>query len=167
MAKKPPERECQPCSACCNGWLQLQVRGVPVFPGRPCPHSTGSGCNDYANRPVDPCVHFMCGWRVEGSRMPEWMKPDNAKVIVLSNFHTWRGLPVDLAVPVGRRIPPRSLEWLQQFARQENRMLLYAEQIMDNGRYTNQQHYSSYGPPEFRQDMAELFRRGETIGKPL
>ena len=165
MAIDSPARECKPCSACCDGWLQLEIRGVPIFPGRPCPHSTGSGCNDYANRPVDPCVRFVCGWRMEGSQMPEWMKPCNARVIVFYNHHTWRGVPVDVAVPVGRRIPPRALKWLQQFSRDQYRMLLYAELIMENGRYTNQQSYSSFGPPEFVEDMAELARRGATIGK--
>ena len=71
MAKTPPSRECQPCTACCDGWLQIRVNGVPVFPGRPCPHSTGSGCDDYKNRPVDPCVHFICGWRMDASPLPE------------------------------------------------------------------------------------------------
>jgi hypothetical protein len=51
------------------------------------------------------------------------MKPNNAKVIVLFNQHTWRGLPVDVAVPVGKRIL-RALKWLQQFAENNNRMLL-------------------------------------------
>ena len=116
MAKPVPARDCRPCTACCDGWLQIKVEGVPVYPGRPCPHSTGKGCNDYANRPVDPCVHFICGWRRDGSPLPEWMKPSNAKVIVLFDQSNWRGMPVDVAVPVGRRIPPRALNWLQQFA---------------------------------------------------
>jgi hypothetical protein len=161
LAKKPSSRECQPCTGCCDGWLQIHVMGTPVYPGRPCPHSTGSGCNDYANRPVDPCVRFICGWRMEGSPLPEWMKPNNARVIVLFNQHRWRGLPVDVAVPVGRRIPPRALKWLQQFAEANNRMLLYSEQIMENGRYTVQQAVSAYGPPEFQQEMAERVRTGQ------
>jgi hypothetical protein len=89
------------------------------------------------------------------------MKPDNAKVIVLFNRHAWRGLPVDVAVPVGRRIPPRALNWLKQFAESHNRMLLYSEQIVENGVYTEQQEVSAYGPPEFRQEMAAMASRGE------
>ena len=163
MAKQPPPRECQPCTGCCDGWLQININGVAVFPGRPCPHSTGSGCNDYANRPVDPCRQFICGWRMDGSPLPEWMKPNNSKVIVLFNQHTWRGLPVDVAVPVGRRIPPRALQWLQAFAEKNNRMLLHSEQIVENGAYTRQQAVSAYGPPEFQQEMAELASRGEKL----
>jgi hypothetical protein len=161
LAKRPAPRECQPCTACCDGWLQIRVNGVPVYPGHPCPHSTGAGCNDYANRPIDPCVHFVCGWRRDASPLPDWMKPNNSKVIVLFDQSRWRGLPVDVAVPVGKRIPPRALEWLQQFAEKNNRMLLYSEQIVENRAYTNQQSVSAFGPPEFQQEMAERAARGE------
>lgn len=164
MAKPPTPRACQPCTACCDGWLQINVKGTPVYPGCPCPHSTGSGCNDYANRPENPCVHFICGWRMEGSPLPEWMKPNNSKVVVLFNEYDWRGLPVDVAVPVGKRIPPRALQWLQRFAETNNRMLLYSEQIVEDGRYTNKQNVSAYGPPEFQREMAEMAARGETLG---
>jgi hypothetical protein len=71
---------------------------------------------------------------------------------------------VDIAVPVGKRIPPRALQWLQQFAERNHRMLLYSEQIVENGRYTKQQTVSAYGPPEFQQEMAERAARGETLG---
>ena len=133
----------------------------PSIPGTRARTAPGSGCNDYANRPVDPCVHFICGWRMDGSPLPEWMKPNNSKVIVLFDQSRWRGLPVDVAVPVGKRIPPRALEWLQQFAEKNNRMLLYSEQIVENGVYTNQQSVSAFGPPEFQQEMAERAARGE------
>ena len=90
--------------------MQVVIGGVPVYPGSPCPHSTGSGCDDYVNRPKDPCDNFNCGWILDDSPLPEWMKPNKAKVIVIFNKLNWNGLPVDLAVPVGRRIPPRSLD---------------------------------------------------------
>ena len=163
MTKNTVPRECQPCTACCDGWLQIRVNGVAVHPGRPCPHSTGSGCNDYEHRPVDPCVHFICGWRMNNSPLPDWMKPSNSKVIVLFNQWTWRGFPVDVAVPVGKRIPPRSLKWLQQFAEANNRMLLHSEQIVENGVYTKQQTFAAYGPPEFQEEMAQRAARDEKI----
>jgi hypothetical protein len=161
LAKSPNERTCQPCTGCCDGWLQIVVEGTPVYPGKPCPHSTGSGCNDYANRPVDPCVHFICGWRMAGSPLPDWMKPNNAKVIVLFDETRWRGVPVDVAVPVGRRIPPRALNWLQQYAQTHQRCLLYSEQIVENGKFTGRQAFSAYGPPEFQADMAQKAAAGE------
>jgi hypothetical protein len=156
-------RDCRPCTACCDGWLQIEVQGQPVYPGKPCHHSTGSGCDDYANRPEDPCVHFSCGWRMDGSPLPEWLKPSNAKVIVLFNQMHWRGMPVDVAVPVGRRIPQRALHWLQQFAQEHRRGLLYSEQIVENGRFSNQQAAHAYGPPEFQQEIAQRVQNGEPL----
>jgi hypothetical protein len=98
---------------------------------------------------------------MEGSPLPDWMKPNNAKVIVLFDQTRWRGMPVDVAVPVGRVIPPRSLNWLKQYAQANQRALLYSEQIVDNGKFTNQQAFSAFGPPEFQHEMAALAARGE------
>jgi hypothetical protein len=163
MSKPAAPRECQPCTGCCDGWLQIRVNGEPVYPGHPCPHSTGKGCNDYANRPIDPCVHFECGWRKDGSPLPEWMKPSNARVIVLFDQTHWRGIPVDFAVPVGRRIPPRALNWLKQFAQAHGRALLYSEQMVENGKFTVKQAVAAYGPPAFQEDIAQRMSRGEKL----
>jgi len=161
LAKQLSPRACQPCTACCDGWLQIRIHGVHVFPGHPCPHSTGSGCNDYEHRPVDPCVRFVCGWRMDGSPLPDWMKPANSKVILLFDQSSWRGMPVDIAVPVGKSIPPRALNWLKQFAETRVRALLYSEQILEDGVYTNKQTVNAYGPPEFQQEMAQ--RAGRNV----
>ena len=96
---------------------------------------------------------------MENSPLPDWMKPNNAKVIVLFNQDRWRGMPVDIAVPVGRRIPPRALQFLQQFAEKNQRLLLYSEQVVENGKFTRQQHVAAYGPLEFQQEMAERAQR--------
>ena len=144
---KSTARSCQPCTACCDGWLQIHVSGLKVHPGKPCPNSTGNGCRIYADRPIDPCVNFVCGWKMAGSPLPDWLRPSNAKVIVLPAQSAWRGRPVDIAVPVGKRIPTRSLNWLQSFAQEQNRMLLYSEQIEENGIFTNKQRVIAYGPP--------------------
>jgi len=140
----------------------MVIKGDPVYPGRPCPHSTGKGCNDYEHRPVDPCVHFICGWRRDDSPLPDWMKPSNSKVIVLFDQSLWRGVPVDVAVPVGKRIPPRALNWLQQFAQNNNRLLLYSEQIEQDGVFTRRQRVAAYGPPDFQREMADRFADGDT-----
>lgn len=159
MPKKTPVRSCRPCTACCDGWLQMQIGGVEVFPGSPCPHSTGSGCAAYADRP-ESCVAFNCGWVMPGSPLPGWLKPDNAKVIVVFNKLVWQGVPVDLAVPVGRRIPPRALDWLKQFAAQQRRPLIYTEQILADGRFQKQQLVFAHGPPAFQAQVAAWQAQG-------
>jgi hypothetical protein len=141
----------------------MTIQGQPVFPGRPCPHSTGSGCDDYPNRPQDPCINFNCGWVIPGSPLPEWLKPDSARVIVIFDKTRWRNLPVDVAVPVGRRIPPRALQWLKDFAARNRRPLLFSEQLVENGVFQREQMFSAHGPEEFRQHVAKL----AAAGKPL
>jgi hypothetical protein len=141
----------------------MVIGGVPVYPGHPCPHSTGKGCDDYPNRPTDPCLNFNCGWIIDGSPLPDWMKPNNGKVIVLFEKLTWNGRPVDLAVPVGRKIPPRALKWLQDFATRHMRPLLYTEQIVESGKLQKEQQVMGYGPPAFQQDLARWQQEGRKL----
>jgi len=139
----------------------MNINGADVYPGRPCPHSTGQGCDDYDNRPVDPCINFTCGWVTANSPLPDWMQPCNAKVILLFNKLTWQGLPVDLAIPVGNRIPPRALNWLREFAEKHQRPLLYTEQAGQG--LQRSQTLLCYGPPPFRQQVAEWSRDGTRL----
>ena len=141
----------------------MVINGTPVYPGHPCPHSTGKGCDDYENRPVDPCDNFNCGWIIPNSPLPEWMKPNNGKVVVIFNKLLWNGLPVDLAVPVGKRIPPRSTEWLKRFAEERKRPLIYTEQIIEGGKFQKQQNIMGHGPPAFQQDLVRWQREGKKL----
>ena len=156
-------RQCQPCTACCDGWVQMNIRGADVYPGCPCPHSTGKGCDDYANRPADPCDNFNCGWIIPNSPLPDWMKPNEAKVMVLLNKLQWHGLSVDLAVPVGKRIPPRALNWLKQFAEKHGRPLIYTEQVVIDGKLQREQQTLAYGPPEFQQEVMQKMVQGQRL----
>lgn len=156
-------RACDSCTACCDGWVWMTINGVRVSAGHPCPHSTGHGCAIYVSRPVDPCVKFRCGWLLDNSPLPEWMRPDKAKVLVYFNKLTWRGMAVDVAVPVGRRIPKRALDWLMQFSRQHKRPLIYMEQIVEDGVFVDRQTMTGYGPPEFRQQLLEWNLSGREL----
>ena len=141
----------------------MVIGGVQVCPGHPCPHSTGQGCDDYKNRPKDPCDNFNCGWIIDGSPLPDWMKPSNSKVIVIFDKLRWNGLPVDLAVPVGRRIPPRALNWLKQFCEKHQRPLVYTEQIVENGQFQTQQQVLGFGPPAFQEELLQWQREGKRL----
>jgi hypothetical protein len=91
------------------------------------------------------------------------MKPDKAKVIVIFNRTQWQGLPVDAAVPVGRRIPPRALNWLKDFSARNGRPLLFSEQVKRDGVYQREQLFSAHGPPEFQQHIARLLASGSPL----
>ncbi len=156
-------RKCQPCTGCCDGWVQMVIDSVVVSPGNPCPHSTGKGCNDYLNRPTDPCGNFRCGWIMENSPLPDWLKPNSAKVIVIFDKLRWHNLAVDLAVPVGVKIPSQSLAWLKKFSQQQGRPLLYTEQTLEAGRFANQQQVYGYGPIDFQNDLRILQQSGKKL----
>ena len=144
-------RQCGTCTACCDGWLRITVRGHAVYPGKPCPFSSGHHCTIYEARPQDPCRAFICGWLVAGSPLPDWMRPDRADVILLAADFTWRNLPVDVAVPVGEAPKPEALEWLKAFATAQGRPLLYR---------IGEEWYA-FGPPDFQTEMRDRIGRGE------
>jgi len=162
MAKKSV-RQCQPCTACCDGWVKMKIGSADVYPSHPCPHSTGKGCADYANRPNDPCDHFNCAWIIKDSPLPDWMKPSNAKAILMLNKREWQGFPVDVAVPVGKRIPPRTLKWLQSFAETNSRLLIYTEQIGKKGQFEKQQTVIAYGTEQFQLDVQRSQQAGMNL----
>jgi hypothetical protein len=91
------------------------------------------------------------------------MKPSSARVIVILNQLNWNGRPVDLAVPMGRRISPRALDWLKRFSERQLRPLIYTEQILDGGRFSREQQVFGYGPPEFQQDLLRWQREGKRL----
>ena len=96
-------RNCGSCTACCDGWLRIEVRGHEVRPGRACPFCVAHACAIYQERPQHPCREFVCGWLVPTSPLPDWMRPDKSDVILLAANFFWKGLPVDIAVAAGRR----------------------------------------------------------------
>ncbi len=96
-----------------------------------------------------------------GSHLPDWLRPDQARVMVLAAVRNWRGRPVDVAVPVGHRIPPRALNWLKQYAKQHARPLIYLEQ--ESKDLSREQGTVAYGPAEFQEEVARLLEAGEKL----
>jgi hypothetical protein len=91
------------------------------------------------------------------------MKPDQARVMVLPGVRTWRGTQVDAALPVGRRIPPRALNWLQEFARRTGRPLIYMSREGQGPEPSTDSEVLAYGPPEFQEEIAGLVRAGAPL----
>jgi hypothetical protein len=150
--KRDRGRTCGSCTACCDGWLKINVNGNAVYPGKPCPYSDGRHCTIYETRPQDPCREFVCGWLAPTSPLPEWMRPDQARVIILAANFMWRGCPVDVAVPVGEGPTPQALDWLKEFSSSRGRMLLYQMN----------EEWFAFGPPPFQVEMRDRIGKGET-----
>jgi hypothetical protein len=144
-------RSCGSCSACCDGWLQIEVAGHKVDRGQPCPFSSGHNCINYAGRPVDPCQLFICGWLMPRSPLPEWMRPDQAGMILLPSQFLWNDLPVDVAVAVGDAPKTKALTWLKAFCERFRRPLLYQVGA----------EWFAFGPEAFQKEMTEALARGE------
>jgi hypothetical protein len=141
------ERQCYPCTACCEGWLSADIYGVQIMPGKPCPHVTAQGCGIYDKRPHNPCATFRCGWLTGEHDMPAHMQPSECGAIVMFN-KLWNGRKVIRAVPTGEKIPAATLEWLMALARQLNLPLLFSEHGYVNGRFASKRKIG-YGPPSF------------------
>jgi hypothetical protein len=150
MQKAQP-RSCGDCTACCDGWLRIEVRGHQVRPGAPCPFATTNGCSIYEERPQHPCREFTCGWLIASSPLPEWMRPDKSNLILLAANFVWRGLPVDVAVAVGVRPKQKALDWLLKFSASNKRCLIY--QIGED--------WFAFGPSAFQAEISDRIRRGE------
>ena len=156
-------RQCQPCTACCDGWVQIKVKGCEAYPGKKCPHSTEGGCDDYHNRPVNPCRKFECAWVQSGSHLPDYFRPDQAGVLVLDNAFKWEGVYVDVAVPVGKQIPQESLEWLQAYAKQNLKPLVYQQQNPNKKKLEKNPLTYAFGPPAFQQWVVNKVNKGEKL----
>ena len=146
-------RTCGACTACCDGWLRIKIHGHEVYPGKPCPYSTGHSCRIYDRRPRDPCREFICGWLEQGSPLPDRFRPDRIGLLVIRGKFHWRGLPVDVVVPAGKDPAGEALAWLQQHALASGRPLVYQVQELWHG----------FGPPEFQQEILERLTRGEKL----
>jgi len=149
----PAPRHCGTCTACCDGWLKIEIHGHKVYPGQPCPYSTGHSCRIYADRPEHPCRHFMCGWMLPNSPLPPWMRPDQVGVIVLWGAVNWRGLQVDVLVPAGRDPEPRMLSWFREQSLRTRRPFVYQMGGQWHG----------FGPQEMESDLVRRIASGEGL----
>jgi hypothetical protein len=147
-------RQCGSCTACCDGWLNAEIFGQKVTAGRPCRYSTSTGCSVYADRPQYPCRDFVCGWIRSDSTLPDWMRPSECGAIVFLWFD-WQGQKVINAVPVGEKIPERTLDWLKAHAQEQGRPLIFTERIVEGDKFAGSR-CLGFGPPGFRKQVEQL-----------
>jgi hypothetical protein len=82
------------------------------------------------------------------------MRPDQCGAIVLLSL-PWQGQKVISAIPVGRAIPERTLEWLKQYAQEHGRPLIFYERMVTGDSFSGLKRFG-FGPAEFRQQVARL-----------
>lgn len=82
------------------------------------------------------------------------MRPSECGAIVFLWFE-WRGQKVINAVPVGKKIPERTLEWLKHYAQEERRPLIFLERIETDGKYAGER-CIGFGPSDFRESVQKM-----------
>ena len=75
-----PQRTCDGCTKCCQGYLWGEAHGHSFQSGKPCFFVGEKGCSIYEDRPDSPCKSFKCEW-LASDYLPMWMRPDLSKVI--------------------------------------------------------------------------------------
>ncbi len=151
------QRNCQPCTACCEGWLDIQTPVVQAHLGKACSHCKSEGCAIYEDRPQNPCQSFHCAWRQEGSLLPHAMRPDLSGVIVMTDKLQWEGEDVIMAVAAGSRIPARTFHWLCSLAQLTARKLVAVEYQPNAGGFNGEFNMHTNGSEDFRQVMVTYF----------
>lgn len=154
-----PPRTCGPCTACCEGWAEGEIRGHRMSPGRPCHFlaptprdpAHGSPCSIYDERPESPCRRFVCGWLAQGSPFPEQFRPDLSGFILVPM--RWRDRPAWVMLPAGRDPDEAALNWMQARARATGEPFFYEQQGERVG----------YGPPAFQMEMQQKLQRGQRL----
>jgi len=151
IALQPARRQCGTCTACCDGWVAGNIRGHEMKPGQPC-HFRGEGCcTIYAQRPVEPCRNFVCGWLMPGSPFPEEFRPDRLGVMAVPT--RWRARPAFILCSAGRDPDERLLEWMREFSSRTGAPFFYEQRGERFG----------FGPPEFQQEMLHKVENGERL----
>ena len=118
MGNDMKTRECGTCTRCCEGWLLADIRGQRIFPGKPCIFvEIGKGCNDYENRPQEPCKRFSCSW-IQIEDMPENFKPNISGVIM--NMKDNNGNPYIVLSKAPNNPTEQYLSWAIVYARSRN-----------------------------------------------
>jgi len=144
-------RNCGPCTACCEGWLVSEK--MQLKPGSACKHCTHAGCGIYEDRPEVPCIRFRCAWLKEDDTIPEDMRPNLCGAIVMLD-RRWKGIKVITAVPTGEEIPPKTLEWLRAFAIRTSTPLIFAQNPIREGKFAATTK-TGFGPPAFVKAVKE------------
>ena len=101
-------RNCNGCTACCDGWLTGEAHGRGFWPGRKCHFVSESGCTIYEQRPEDPCQTFKCEWLINPN-FPEWLKPSLSKVIFVGR--SIGGINYVSAHEAGSKMDSEVLSW--------------------------------------------------------
>lgn len=138
------DRNCNGCTACCEGTLWGSALGYNFSRGRPCHYvNIGVGCTVYENRPETPCQVFSCGW-LAFADFPVWLKPSESGVII-QPCHTAGGIPFYSIWETKETISAVVLNWFINFMMEKRENISIS---VAGG-------WNHYGSPEFVEDITK------------
>lgn len=146
-------RTCGHCTACCQGWVLIEVQGVEVSPGSPCQHLSKKGCGIYSDRPKI-CSDFKCTWLINEKNFPVWMRPDKSNVIVASR--NFEGTAVLVIFTTDSTPTKKVTDFLKSFSNEYNMPHILYEWKKESGKYTKQLSYNAYAPPGTEAVLARM-----------
>lgn len=110
---KDQSRACNGCTACCDGWLNANINGTPMYRGRRCQWVGEKGCEIYSERPKDPCHTYRCIW-LDDKNVPHWMKPSLANVILSKRKTKHNEIEYIEMLEMGKQVDSTILNWVLQ-----------------------------------------------------
>lgn len=138
------QRECNGCTACCEGWLFGESYNQYFQSGRPCHFKCENGCAIYEKRPENPCKSYNCEWLVNYD-LPEWIKPNLSGVIITRREYGDKKTYLEV-LEMGKKIDSTVLNWLFVYHYTTDIPL----RVQVNGGWTN------FGPKEFLKEVTGI-----------
>lgn len=159
------KRSCDGCTACCEGWLQIDKGPIKATLGRPCPKlSIGVGCSSFENRPEDPCKVFICSWLKDPENFSAEMQPNQSKLIVQEKTIYGFTQSCLTAVACDKIVPESSWLKLKEIAdRLKMNAMVLTFDLDINGTFTSQKTLRVHGFSAFQNEMARRFVRNEIL----
>lgn len=120
-------KSCSGCTKCCEGYLAANIKGHIMDLGKPCPFVIKDvGCNDYENRPIDPCVGFECEWR-RNPYFDEWLSPKNSGIVFSRQFLNNGTIQYLQMTEAGSSFTPEVITWALKYVEKNKLNLSWME----------------------------------------
>jgi len=119
-------RPCGSCTKCCEGHLIGNAYGYAFGYGKSCRFVCKKGCSIYNYRPKNPCVGFVCGYKIDHS-IDEDLRPDLSNVIFV--YRTLENISYLHGTSTGLEPAPKLVQWAQQWARTKQKYILIPRNI--------------------------------------
>ena len=136
----------------------MRIKELDVDAGKPCKHCN-NGCTVHTDQPADICSSFKCSW-LEGNVSYE-MRPDIIGAIILPGNYIWMNHSVDMAIPTGQEIPPRSMQKLMK--EYKGRLLITEERYVKDGKPCRS--ITPHGPQAFINDIVAMANEGHKFNQ--